>query len=186
MSTTNCVNYVTEWKIRFQSGIIAGMENKYLIVPRTGELTARGLAFWTDALRHAADGATHRQIAERTGVSVDSINRMKQRFPDFRNQLEQAMYDASVLDVEQLKEIPLNAAADPARARVQIEALSRYLELRWPNRYGKRVNMNVKTVDLTEAIKRARQRQAQVIDSTAETVDVSTDSVSVDEDDMFG
>ncbi len=42
--------------------------------------------------------------------------------------------------------------------RLQIESIIKWLELRFPSNYGKRMELTVKTVDLTSALDEARKR----------------------------
>jgi len=84
--------------------------------------------------------------------------------------------------LEELKSVPW-VENDAARARVKIEALRSYLELRWPHLYGKRLDITVKSLDMREALELARQRAAvrvQPVDNQGDNRALSTDSQSVD------
>ncbi len=73
------------------------------------------------------------------------------------------LYDASAQLLERLREIPFSEG-DAGRARIQVDALQRYLELRWPQRYGKRMEVTVRHADMRGALDRAKQRAGRIIE----------------------
>lgn len=152
---------------------------------RDGQVTAHGRDVQRAFIAGARAGLTLTEIMEQTGVSADKLTNLRRVDPPFAEQLEQEQLDASRLAVEEIKLVPYREP-DPRVARVKIDALAKYLELRWPDRYGKRVNMTVQHLDLRGALAEARERVAQVIDSTCKRVDVETDKLSVsDVDDLL-
>ena len=131
------------------------------------------------AINEAVTGATYRHIAELLGISRTELFNIRQADPAFRDALETAMFDGSTMVVEELREVPQNEPC-PIRARVKIEALRLYLELRWPHRYGKQLNVTVKTLDMSDALAKARARISQPIEMQQVNAARSTDSQSVD------
>lgn len=155
------------------------MQQQYL---DNGQLTRAGRELQQTVLDHAQDGKTQMEIAEELGIDRKTIANLRFADPAFRDELERVMYDASSTVVEDIRQVPY-IELDPQRARVKLDALSRYLELRWPRRYGKRMDITVRSLDMGKALADARARQAQVIDSTAKDVTVLTDSESVRQQD---
>ena len=131
------------------------------------------------AIESAHAGETFKDIAEKLGIGRGTLLMIRRRDPEFAKQLDDAMFDGSTSILEDLKEVPY-IEPDPARARVKLEALRSYLELRWPSRYGKQVNVNLKVLDMRSAIDKARQRASQVIDLYRDSTGVYTDRQSVD------
>lgn len=130
------------------------------------------------------EGLPLREVCERIGISINALARLRRKFPAFREALERAAYDGSTAILEQLRNIPWDEV-DSQRARVKLEALSRYLELRWPERYGKRLDVTMKTIDIGDALTKARARAATVIESTAYTVHATdTETVAPSEGDF--
>lgn len=123
------------------------------------------------------EGLTLQEVCERIGISINALARLRRTQPLFREALERAAYDGSGAILEQLRNIPWDEQ-DSGRARVKLDALSRYLELRWPERYGKRLDVTMKTIDMGDALAKARERAANTIESTAYVVD-ATDTTSV-------
>lgn len=109
-------------------------------------------------LSMAAESATQAEIADVMGVSISTVVRALVHDPAFGAQYESTLFQASVQIVEQLRQIPFNESTSFQRARIQVDALARYLELRWPSRYGKRLDVTVKSADMRGALDRARQR----------------------------
>lgn len=134
------------------------------------------------ALEAAREGKTYKDIAEMLGMSRTSLLNLRSQDPAFKQMLEDAMFDGSTMVVEELRDVPYVEEC-PQRARVKIEALCRYLELRWPHRYGKRLDVTVRTLDMRSALDKARERVSkvsQVIDMSPDSNGVYTDSQSVD------
>lgn len=123
------------------------------------------------------EGLPLREVCERIGISINSLARLRRKFPAFREALERAAFDGSTAILEQLRNIPWDEP-DSHRARVKLDALARYLELRWPERYGKRLDVTMKTIDIGDALDKARSRAANTIESTAYVV-AETDTISV-------
>jgi len=115
----------------------------------------------------AAESGTFYDIADLMGVSRSSVTRALASNPEFKAIYEAVLYAASEGLLERLREIPFQLGIDPQRARVQIEALRTYLELRWPSRYGKRLDVTVRHADMRGAMDRARARiEARAISAT--------------------
>lgn len=109
------------------------------------------------ALDMAANSNTQREVAESLGIAPRTLARILAEDQGFRDTYDAALYQASSQLLEKLREVPWTEV-DAQRARVKIEALSRYLELRWPHRYGKRLDVTVRAVDMRGALARARDR----------------------------
>ena len=131
------------------------------------------------ALDMAHQGDTFKEIAEKLGITPGTLLRRRREDPTFARMLDDAMLDGSAMVLEQIKTVPFTEE-NAQRARVQIDALCRYLELRWPSRYGKQVNVNLKVLDMRSAIDKARQRASQVIDLYKDSTGTYTDMQSVD------
>lgn len=125
------------------------------------------------------EGHPIKRIAAESGISVKTIQKLKVQYPAFREKLERAAFEGSVIIMEQMRDTPWDEL-DPQRARVKIEALCRYLELRWPERYGKRLDVTVKTLDIGDALSKARARAATVINSTAYVVHGQPDATDLE------
>lgn len=116
------------------------------------------------------DGQTLQQVADYIGIGRTTLMYLRRRYPAFKNELELATLEGSTALLEQIRDIPFSEA-NPHRARVKIEGLCKYLELRWPERFGKRLDVTVKTLDMNDALAQARVRAGLVIESTAYTVE---------------
>ncbi len=116
------------------------------------------------AATHLRAGKTIKQIADDIGISPNTIYLLRARYPAFRDELDKAAYDGSSAVLEELRHIPFDEE-NPARARVKVDALCRYLELRWPERFGKRLDVTVKTLDLGDALSKARARAGVTLDA---------------------
>lgn len=134
-----------------------------------------------------AAGDTRRKIAELMDVSVDTVHAMIARDDALRVEVERAEEKAASIVLDEIRAIPTRDDISAHRARVNIEAYRTYLELRFPSRYGKSINLNVKTLDMNKALEQARERasrvlegKAQVIDSQRQIEHTSTDTLSVD------
>lgn len=132
-----------------------------------------------------AEGKTLQQVADYIGIAFNTLTHLRRKYPAFRDELERAAFEGSTAILEQMRDIPFNEP-EAARARVKIDALCRYLELRWPSRFGKRVDVTVKTLDMGDALAKARERAGNVYESTAYVI-AATDDVSVADgiDDLF-
>jgi len=126
------------------------------------------------------EGKSLRDCAAACGMAMNTLARLRIDYPDLREEQERAAFEGSTTLLEDMRDTPFTET-DPARARVKIDALCRYLEMRWPERFGKRLDVTVKTLDLGSALNRARQRAGITIESAAYEV-LSTDSLSVDGD----
>ncbi|MDE2103154.1 MAG: helix-turn-helix domain-containing protein [Patescibacteria group bacterium] len=134
----------------------------------------------------AAEGATLRAIAEALGVNVRTLFDYRRAHPEFAAALERAAEDHAESWLDDLRQDVLNnlnnGVLDPAVLRVKLELARFYLEKRFPNKYGARVNVDVKHhVDISGALDRARARRAamQVIDGIVLSSVTSTDGQSV-------
>ncbi len=131
-----------------------------------------------------ATGVTLRQIEKDTGVSRSLIYKLRRQIPEFAAYLDQASYDGTIAVLEELKETPY-LEENPHRARVKIDALRQYLELRWPERFGKRMEVRIKTIDIGNALEKARTRAGVTIESIACAVVASDSESSVEDVDPF-
>ena len=148
-------------------------------LPRNRRFTEdQRLAIQQTACELYADGKTIAEIAAHIGIDAPTIRWLKRNYPSFNQALDQAAADGSVAVLEQMKCIPWEEP-NAHLARVKIEALCKYLEMRWPDRYGKRLDVTVKTLDLGPALERAQQNARRIIESVAySVVDTDTQSVS--------
>lgn len=119
-----------------------------------------------------------RTVATELGISPNTLRHLRRTDPEFREELERAAFEGSTALLDEMRETPY-LEPDPRRARVKIDALRSYLELRWPDRFGKRLDVTVRTIDLGDAIAKARQRAGITIESVAYE-HVATDGQSVD------
>ena len=110
------------------------------------------------ALEMASESSTQLEIAESLGIAPRTLARILAEDKQFRDLYDSTLYQASSQLLEKLREIPWDEI-DAQRARVKIDALARYLELRWPHRYGKRIDVTVRTIDMRSALERARARR---------------------------
>lgn len=109
------------------------------------------------ALALAGESATQQDIADVLGVSPSTVARALAIDPQFQQLYDETLYKASVQLLEKLRTIP-DLERDVSRARLKCDALSRYLELRWPERYGKRIEHTHKFADLGGALARGKAR----------------------------
>ena len=128
------------------------------------------------------EGKTLKDVADSIGISPSNLFYLRRKFPAFAEELDRAAFDGSTAILEELRNIPFEEE-DAARARVKIDAIARYLELRWPHRYGKRLDVTVKTLDMKDALEKARARAGMTIESTAYAV-LDTDKESVSGSDV--
>ena len=110
------------------------------------------------ALEMAAESSTQVEIAEALHIAPRTLARIMAEDKPFRELYDSTLYQASSQLLEKLRDIPW-VEQDAQRARVKIDALARYLELRWPHRYGKRIDVTVRTIDMRSALERARARR---------------------------
>lgn len=132
-----------------------------------------------EAIELAHQGETFRDIAAALKITPGTLLKRRREDPVFMRMMDEAMLDGSAMILEELRSIPYTEA-HPGRARVKIDALRAYLELRWPSRYGKQVNVNLKVLDMRSAIDKARERASQVIDLYRDSTGMYTDRQSVD------
>ena len=150
------------------------VSEKYLI-PRAQEIHDK-------ALELASSGKIYKEIAKELKISPNTLRNICLDDAKFKSEIEQAMESASIMVLEDIKQVPYKEM-DAARARVKIEALRTYLELRWPGLYGKRIDVTIRTLDMRQALDMARQRvkdRAQPIDLKQDSNGVFTDKESVD------
>lgn len=124
-----------------------------------------------------SNGMTLQQVADTIGISRSALAIIRRKYPDFAEELDRASFDGAMFILEEIRQTP-DLVDCPQRARVKIDALCRYLELRWPHRFGKRLEIEVKHLDMGSALAAAEQRAAKVIESVAYEV-LTTDSESV-------
>ena len=131
-----------------------------------------------------SEGNTLTEAADAVGVPRTTLAALRRKFPDFAHALDQASFDGAVFILEELKQTPYSEI-DVQRARVKIDALQRYLELRWPERFGKRMEVRIKTIDIGNALEKARTRAGVTIESIACAVVASDSESSVEDVDPF-
>lgn len=120
--------------------------------------------------QYLAQGLSFDAIAAKIGISPTTIYNMRRQYPAFRMAVERAMEDGATAILEKVKEVvhdPLLDKMDPARARARMDAARTYLEMRWPEKFGKRLEMTVKTLDLGDALSKARERAGITLESVA-------------------
>ena len=132
------------------------------------------------ACEHLTEGKTFKQVADSIGISPSNLYYLRRKNPAFAEELDKAAFDGSTAILDELRNIPFEEE-DAARARVKIDAIAKYLELRWPHRYGKRLDVTVKTLDLGDALNKARARAGITIESVAYAA-LDTDNKSVSEE----
>lgn len=113
-----------------------------------------------------SDGASLQQVADAMGIDRMLISRLRTQYPEFAQALDSAAFEGSIHILEEIREAPYQEL-DPARARVIIDALRVYLEMRWPQRYGKKMEITHKTVDIGDLLEKSRRRAGILIESTA-------------------
>jgi hypothetical protein len=133
------------------------------------------------AIELADTGATYADMARTLRIGISTLIKLRRKDADFRDQLEHAMQAASHIVLDDIKKIPWEESS-AQMAKVKIDALRTYLELRWPQLYGKRIDVTVRTLDMRQALDLARERvkrQGQVIDLHQSDYHVQTDCISV-------
>lgn len=132
-----------------------------------------------------ADGKSLQQAADYIGVTRTTLMYLRRKYPALREELERATFEGTVAILEEIRDTPFREN-NPHRARVKIEAMCKYLELRWPERFGKRLDVTVKTIDMQDALSQARARAGLTIEGVVESTAygavntvLDTDSVSV-------
>lgn len=131
------------------------------------------------AIEQAETGATYQAIADGLGISIHELNAIRRANPAFRQMLADAMLEGSEHILEAMLKVPDTESKDPAWVRVKIEAMRLYLEMRWPDRYGKRMQVTVRHLDMSQALAKARERASQAHETQGKLVKVATDSQSV-------
>ena len=145
-------------------------------------LADKGAHIYEGALDLAETGSTHKAICTQLGISINTLRGILRDDAGFAMLFRQAMEAGSTIVLEELKEIPYSEP-DAQRARVKIDALRYYLELRWPHLYGKRMELTIKTLDMRQALDLAQARvksRGQAIDMAKDNSGVYTDIQSVD------
>ena len=127
---------------------------------------------------YLAQGLTQRQVADKIGISKDHLCRLRRKYPAFRAATDIAAKEGSIAILEKIREVAedtLTGKVDATHARISMEGLAKYLELRWPEKYGKRtVDLNVKTIDMGDALSKARARAQARTGTVIESVAYST------------
>ena len=121
-------------------------------LPVTAEIVATTLAM-------ASECKTQKEIATELAISVSTLQRVLRADDSFRTTYETVLYDASSLLLEELTTIP-RTEIDSRRARVICDNIERYLRLRYPKRFGPRIDVTVTTVNLAAAIAAGQARAA--------------------------
>lgn len=115
------------------------------------------------ALEMFRDGATHQDVADALGVSRATWLRLRRRDKALKEAVEEARAEGAEILIDMYQRTPYEEP-DAARARVKLEALRGTLELRYPERYGKRYHdVTHRTLDMSGALERANRR---VLDAT--------------------
>ena len=137
-------------------------------------------------LDRASTGDTLVAIAKALGVSVVTIWRRRKDDHEFDAALERAITEGAFCRLDGLRDeldayLCNGGAASTAKARMDLFKF--WLEKRLPATFAPRqqVDMNI-TIDLAGSIQRAQQRaltSAQVIDLTATSVTLASDTISV-------
>lgn len=129
----------------------------------------------------AAEGMTLHQIADAIGISQRTLARIRRKYPEIAQALDVAAFDGALWVLDRMRDTP-ETEPDAQRARVKIDALCRWLELRWPHRFGKRLEIEHKGLDMGSALERSEQRAKRVIESVAyEVLTTDTESVVTEE-----
>ena len=149
-----------------------------------GFMAQKGHELMERALELAAAGDSLREICRALSISHKVLQGIRNREPEFNKALEVTMVDASRLVLDQIKEIPW-IEPDVARPKIKIEALKTYREMRWPAIYGERMELTVRTIDLTDALQQSRERAqflqrvpVDVLPSLADILSTDSDSDS--------
>lgn len=118
-------------------------------------------AAWQDILDAVAQCTLTLEAAAlvHAGLGVRSVQRYARETPGARAELDAALLDGAELMVARIPEIILRTP-DARRARVLAEYTYKIAASRDPQRFGERsrVDLNVRTVDLTSIIKDANAR----------------------------
>jgi terminase small subunit-like protein len=117
---------------------------------------------WRDILEGIATGEQIRHVLAKYKVSGDMARAYRAMDPQNDRDWTRAKEESADADFDQIKEIANNPEIDPARARVMIDALRWTAGKRNPRVYGDKaqLDVNVRTVDLTQIINAANARIA--------------------------
>lgn len=117
---------------------------------------------WPDILNALADGSPVSKAIEKHGISRGVIAAFVASEPDARNEWETAKEVSAEVLFDDLLEMTRTRFADiePTRARATMDSLKWLAAKRNPKAYSDRsqVDVNVKTIDLTQVIKEANAR----------------------------
>ena len=135
-------------------------------------LRKRGQEIYDDAFKIAATGVSYKQLCKQLHIDPALMRLIRAEDTDFDNKLSAAMESASILAVDEIRDIPYSED-NPHRARVKIDALRTYLELRWPRLYGKKLDITIQTLDMRQALDLARERAANRALTEQRTIDIT-------------
>jgi hypothetical protein len=112
------------------------------------------------ALDLAVEGKTLGQIHAALGVGAAVFWRERQKDPDFSLAFTRAREEAAHLVADRALTV-VEEYADPARARIMLDAIRWHTSKRLPHVYGERLDVNLNhTVDIGGALADARRRAA--------------------------
>lgn len=125
------------------------------------ETRARIAAVWEQILDAVAtcEMTVEQAAGKLAGVGVRSVQRYARETKGARAELDAALLDGAELMVARIPSVILETP-DARRARVLAEYLWKIAASRDPARYGQqsRVDLNVRTVDLTQIVRDAQAR----------------------------
>jgi len=132
--------------------------------PIGAEVRAKIERAWSDILDSVAtcERTLEKAAIELAGVGVRSVQRYARETPGARAELDAALLDGAELSIARIPELVLQTP-DARRARVLAEYLWKIAASRDPARFSERsrVDLNVRTVDLTAIIRDANARLEQ-------------------------
>ena len=119
---------------------------------------------WPSILDAVATGqiTLERAAEEFAGLGIRSVQRYARQTQGARQELDEALADGADVLVERLPSLII-AEPDARRARVLADIILKIAAARDPRRYGAKsqIDLNVRTVDLTQIILAANKRLQQ-------------------------
>lgn len=133
------------------------------------------------ALEHAAKGASLKDIASILGCSVRIMMAILKKDPIFKRDLAQAREIGFTARAEELREIVAdNVWGDANHLRVMVDTEKWILSKLHPAVFGDRIAVQVETVDISGAMKEAKERTLKVINPENVAIDIAVKQITND------
>jgi len=142
---------------------------------------------WADEIfstieHHMLGGATMTKACELTGLQPATLGRLRIEFPHIANGIAEAKVQQIDSLLSKLADIPTDYPHESsAEKRLRLDCLRTYLELSYPERFGKRMNVEIKQeLRIKDALSTARQRAGFTFDEQGNVLTNAVDASSTE------